>query len=400
MVGAMGPDRDKTFEALVREIGKSLTSEDGWREDEAERVVNGRVFVRDLDAPLRVAVDLLFDTDEETGSRVLDGVVSVGCVAAQEVLDLLDSPASAVIERVLVDDAGEELAIELSRELRVHDTARGVTALVRDASAELAAEAGTVDDFLACVAADRDRVGEVERVTVAVLAVSGRVEEARARVPRLEIESGHEFAERFTSWLAGDFVAAEPAEVRMPSFAEEVARVRAREEALAVMDGLGPSADLEARRAALVAALEVRGVQATPYWIERHAIRERLSDSAGFMRLVRDGVRVLRSIGEGERSDGEPVAIGRGPWLRVTLDRDADARLERAYRTGSRIGDLATVTVRLRSSDATGTTTVVLDGVEVGHVQVPPSTPDDIAVRAQIGRLPSAPPYHLQLQLP
>lgn len=155
--------RDKTFEAVVGAVGRALSAGAGWKEDEAERVLNGRRFVRDLDSLLSLAVDLLFDTDEETGSHVLGGVVAVRCPAAQEVLDGLHSPANAAIERILLTDAQEELAIELSPELPVSDTARMVTALVRKATTALAAEAGTVDDFLRCMAIDRYQADRADR---------------------------------------------------------------------------------------------------------------------------------------------------------------------------------------------------------------------------------------------
>lgn len=167
------------------------------------------------------------------------------------------------------------------------------------------------------------------------------------------------------------------------------------------MERLGPSADVDARRAVLVAELSARGLEETPYWIERHAAREPLKDAAGLTRLVRDAVRAFRSIGDEKPHEAESVATsGRGPWVRVTLTHDADGALDHAYKTATRIGDIATVRVRLRSSDSDATTRVALDGVEIGYLENTAEALDDTIVRAQIGRLPSSPPYLMQLQLP
>jgi hypothetical protein len=393
--------RDERFESLVRELGRELGAPDGWRLD--ERVINGCTFARDLDPPLSAVVDLLFEPDEETGQPVLGGLVAVRCVPAQELLDRLGAHAPAVIERMLVTDAREFVAIELTPDLPLRETARTLSAVVRAASLELVADAGTVDDFLRCRAVDPDGAGGADGVTAAVLAVSGRTEEARAVLAEMRAPSDAEFVERFTAWLAGEFVpdddhgsTAPP----MPSWADAAARVQARREALAAMEGLGPSAGLDARRAVLVAELSARGLAETPYWIERRSTRERLAGAAGFTRLVRDAVSALRGIGDDDAGDGEPIrAPGRGPWIRVTLAPGADAALDRAFNNATRIGDLAPVHVRLRSADEDAAI-VMLDGAEVGRLEHAPGVWDDTPVRAEIGRLPSSPPYLLQLQLP
>jgi hypothetical protein len=299
--------------------------------------------------------------------------------AAQNLLKRLGSFGTAAVW----GDA--DVDIELDGALDPDAAAHEVIAAVREGAAALLRDAGTVDAFVARVPG----MPLAEEVVPAVLAVSGREDEARAAV----VQADTLFARGLRAHLDGEKLPAKPW-----SLSAVKAKVDAEKAAAAAMEALGPYADAAARRASLEAALAEHGLEKSPYWIQLQVDRTR-PPGTGLRDFVRDARRALQAIGGEPSGDDDVASGGRGPWLEVALNGDAHTTLARAFERASlRITTTATVTADLRPEAGGEAATVLLDGVAVGRLTAP--IPEPTRARAQIGRLAGPDRWHLQVRLP
>jgi hypothetical protein len=392
----MRRDRDAPFDRLARAVERALKARGAWRLDEVTSHFTSRDYVQQLGGGLTATLTILPDDGD------LWATVSLGCAPAQQLVETVLAPAMAAIECGLDDPGGDgEYSVALSDDLAVDQTAQTVAELAIAATATLAAQAPTADDLARCLATDPERAHESVLVQIAVLAVTGRVSEAQAVLHDLldTQRIDQELGERFASALDGTPPSSDQAnEIRWPTWASVKARATAERAALEAMRQLGPDAPVEVRRATLQAALASHGLERTPSWIAIKAQDRAQGDVPGLLRVGRDLVRSLRAVRSGGWAD-DPIPIGHGPELEVELAPDAHPALAGAHEAAARrLGSAAFVTATLRAGGDGQPTTVLLDGVVVGHLDTPIGG-EDLRAQAQITRL-AASQYHLQLRLP